>query len=729
MSRRSTRVAWACAVGLLAGAPCAPRLGAQAPQGARPDLLPAQRVEVVRVEVVVTEKRGRPRTGLGREDFAIFEDGKPQQIVQFLAFARPQPKASPAGSAAATPAASAAATPATPQEPADEPMLPARYVVLAVDDVHMETDSLARFRKALARVLREDLRPEDQVALVTTSGASALSQEFTSDRALLQQILSRLSAKGRLPEWTGVPNITEYQAELIEGGDPLALDAAVQEILLGGTIQDALTAEAITRRKARAILAGAGYDARLTLETLESLCRGLSGLTGRKALFLVSDGFLTGMTARSGARAFDVRRIVDAATRAGVAIYSLDTRGLVASPPGLSASSPARALPTTFGSIEAMRRQSEEAMRGALNALAADTGGFLVESANDLRGGLQEFLKDTETYYVLAYEPENAARDGSFRSIEVRLPGLSGLKVRTRSGYFAPDDRRAAEVSAAAEDQARRREQRHSEMRSALVSLAPLTAIPVRLSADFLSLDGTSTQLTVTGNVDVSTLPFVRLPDRRQATIETAALVYDGAGAVAATLKTERTAVNVTDADYAELVSRGLTYQGSVALPPGRYQVRLAARDDATGIAGSAWKRLEIPDVASGRLTLSSLFLLKDGGVPASPDAPPVLSSVQALPRFRRGESLYVQLCAYNPQRDVSGGIDLVAQSEVLSDGAVIATASPQPMSEGEPRGTAPHTARIGLQRFEPGDYELRVTVTDRNGSAMAARTVPFTVE
>jgi VWFA-related protein len=720
MDRRSS---WAIASSLLAGLAVAPDLSAQAPRPPGPDLLPTQRVEVVRVEVVVTEKHGQPRTGLKREDFTVFEDGKPQEIVQFLAFA-PRPPAASATPVAPTP------TSVPPEEPAEEELLPARYVVLAIDDVHMELDSLNRTRKALERFLREDLRPEDQVALVTTSGASALSQEFTSSRAVLQQILSRLTAKGRQPEWTSPPFISEYQAELIETGDPLALDAAVQEIMVFDPFQDAASAEGIARRRAEAVLSEARYDARLTLETLESLCRGLSGLTGRKALFLVSDGFLTGMSARSG-RSFDIRRITDAATRGGVAIYVLDTRGLIASPPGMSASSRTRAAPTTLASIESMRRQSEEAARNAMNALAADSGGFLVESVNNLRRGLQEFLKDTEAYYVLAYEPTNTLRDGGFRKIEVRLPGLSGLKIRTRSGYFASDERRASEVEAALQDQSRRREQRRAEMHSALVSLAPLTAIPVQLSADFLSLDGSSTQLMVSGNVDVSTLPFVRLQGRRQATVDTAALVYDEAGAVAARLETERTAMNVTDANYAQLLQRGLAYHQSVALPAGRYQVRFAAREDATGVLGSAWRSLEIPELASGRLTLSSLFLLKDDAPPADTtrETAPALSSVQARPRFGRAESLYVQFCAYNPKRDSSGGIDLVSQSEVLKDGVVMAVAAPQPMSEGEPRGTVPHTAQIGLGQFEPGDYELRVTVTDRNGNATSARSVPFTVE
>jgi VWFA-related protein len=715
-ARRATPSVLAGLIAALVLAPAAVR--AQAPPPAGPDLLPAQQVEVVRVEVVVTEKRGRPRTGLTREDFRVLEDGKPQEIVQFLAFARPQP------------AAPAAAPPAVAQEAAPGDLLPARYVVLVIDDVHMDMESLTRTRKALTRFLKEDLRPEDQVALVTTSGASALSQEFTADRAVLQQVLSRLSPRGRQPAWTGVPYITDYQAELIEAGDPLALDAAVQEIMLAGTFQDRGSAEEIARRKARGVLAEAVYDARLTLEALERLCRGLSGLTGRKAVFLVSDGFLTGVSARSG-QTFDVRRIADAATRAGVAIYALDTRGLVASVPATTASSRTRALPSTLGSIEAMQRQAEQATRDAMHALAADTGGFLVENRNDVRAGLQQFLEDTETYYVLAYEPSNTRRDGAFRRIEVRLPGLSGLKVRTRSGYFAPDDGRAGAAAEAAEAAARRREQRQSEMRTALLSLAPLAGIPVRLSADFVSLDGRAAQLVVTGNVDVSTLPFARLPGHRRATIETAGIVYDEDGAVAATLETERTAMDVADADFGPLASSGIPYQRAVALSPGRYQVRLGVREDATGLLGSAWRRLEVPDLAVGRLTLSSLFLLREGAAPASasPDAGPVLNSVQALPRFDREESLYLQLYAYNPKRDAAGSIELVAQAEVLRGGVVLGTTAPEPMSEGETRGTVPHLSRIRLQQFEPGDYELRVTVTDRNAGALATRTAAFAIE
>lgn len=704
---------------LAAVAGCLPVLaGAQEPPA---PVLPAQQVEVVRIEVVVTEKRGRSRGDLTRDDFVVLEDGKPQPIVQFHAFARPGSAEAPAP----------APSPAAEREEETEDLLPARYVILAIDDVHMQFESLVRTRKALTRFLDEDLRPEDQVALVTTSGASALSQEFTSDRAVLQQTLSRLSAQGRRAEWSGVPHVSEYQAELIEAGDPLALEAAIEETIQSGLFQDRGTAEEESRRKARAVLVEAIHNSRLTLETLESLCRGLAGLSGRKTLVFVSDGFLTGLSARSGG-GYDLRRIADAGTRAGVVVYALDTRSVMASAPSVSAASPLKVGPTTAGLVEAMRRRSEEATRDAMNAIAADTGGFLVDGSNDLRAGLRAVLKDTDTYYVLAYEPTNTRRDGGFRRIDVRLPTRRDLRVRTRAGYFAPDERRALAPGSDSREQARRAEQRRAEMTTALGSLAPLTGIPVQLSADYLSLDGGPGQVLVAGSVDVGELPFLRLGERRQATVEAVAVVRDETGAVAVTLETQRSAIDLGEADYEGLRRTGLPYQQAVSLGPGRYQVRLAVREDATGMLGSAWRRVEVPDLAAGGLALSGLFLLKDGepkSLPPAPGAPPELHSVQARPRYARGENLYVQLFAYNPKRDATGATDLVAQAEVLRGGARLAQAAPETMAAPAGGGPVHHLSRIRIPGFDPGDYELRVTVTDRLANALASRAVAFTVE
>ena len=125
---------------LFAGFASGPSAGAQEPAAPQPQLVAPMSVEVVRLEVVVTEKRRKPNAGLTREDFVILEEGKPQPIVQFQAFRRPGE-----GSRANPPRPPG-------EDEAEEQLLPARYVVLVIDDVHMEFDSLARLQKAIVAV-------------------------------------------------------------------------------------------------------------------------------------------------------------------------------------------------------------------------------------------------------------------------------------------------------------------------------------------------------------------------------------------------------------------------------------------------------------------------------------------------------------------------------------------------------------------------------------------------
>jgi VWFA-related protein len=600
--------------------------------------------------------------------------------------------------------------------------LPRRYVVLAADDVHIEPSSLMRAKKALTRFVEEDVGPEDRVALVTTSGA--LAQEFTTDRDVLRQAISRLSARSHVV-WAGVPYITEYQAELIERGDQDALDVAVEQIVYErGTGANAVFE---AKQKARAIFEESVHNARLTLETLENLIRNMAQLSGRKVLFLVSDGFLVGLSANNGL-GYDIRSITDAGTRAGVVVYSLETRGLTAPIPGGSASTRGPAIARTFSRVFSMERQSEEATRNAMNALAADTGGFLFHSSHDLHAGLKRMLEDTETYYVLAYEPTNTRRDGAFRHIEVRVPGQRGVKVRARAGYFAPGERRTSSPSRVVDKEERRTKGRPSGTGAAGT---PLAEIPVRLSADFVSVDRGVTEVVVSGHVDTTTLPFVRQGDRYRAAVEMTAVVHDETGAVAATLEPQRLSLDMTEAQHERLSREGLPYQKTAALKPGRYEVRLAVRGAGGQALGIASQRVEIPDLAPGRLTLSSLFLLKAGEAAGGASGSGVsLVLSQARRRFRWDESLYVQLYAYNPMRDASGRTDLVWQGKILRGGVVVEAGAPEPMLVGERDGPpVPHTSKIALDPFGPGEYELEVTVTDRNANEAATRRVAFTID
>jgi VWFA-related protein len=695
---------------LLAGLASVASVRGQAPGGQKPVyVLPPVSVEFVRLDVVVTDKGGHPLTGLAREDFAVFEDGQLQTLAQFEAYSRRLPGMPPAPSTPAVAVAAAAEEPARPRPP--------RYLVLAVDDFHIEFGNLIRAQKALTRFVEEDVGPEDRVALVTMSGA--VSQELTTDRALLRQAISRITPRAR-GGWMGVPYISEYQAELIERGDQDALAVAVDEILRERPMDPNPEAEA--RHKARAIFEESVYSARATLGTLENLIRNMSRLPGRKVLFLVSDGFLVGLAA-SGGLGYDIRSITDAGTRAGVVVYSLETRGLAARmhSGGLMAASTRQVGMTDammYSRVFSMERQSEEATRDAMHALAADTGGFLVQNANDLHAGLKRMLDDTETYYVLAYEPTNTKRDGAFRRIEVRLPGHRGVRVRARAGYFAPGDRRASSPS---------RTSKKPKDRPSESGEAPLPAIPVHLSADFVSVDRGVSEVVVSGLAEATRLPFVRQGDRYKTAIEMVAAVHDQAGVVVTTLEPQRLALDMTEAQRERLSREGIPYQETAALPPGRYEVRLTVRAAGAGAVGIASQWVEIPDLTAGRLTLSSLFLLKAGEEPGS-ESSLVLS--QARRHFRRDQALYMQLYAYNPKRDAAGAVSLAWQASILRGGVAAETGVLEPMMVGEAQGPpVPHTSRMELGSLEPGEYELEVTVIDQNAGEKATRRVGFTID
>jgi VWFA-related protein len=187
-----------------------------------PNLTVPVSTELVRLDVIVTEKGGKARPGLKREDFQILEDGQPQAITQFEAFVQqaPVPTGAPSPQAAPPPRQA----PKAPAQPT-----PRRYVVIAVDDIHIEASNLIRLKKTLDRFLEREIPPEDIVALVTTSGSR--SQDFTEDRHTLRQVVGQLTVQERRVRAIDVPYITEYQAELIENNDPEALNVAVQEIV------------------------------------------------------------------------------------------------------------------------------------------------------------------------------------------------------------------------------------------------------------------------------------------------------------------------------------------------------------------------------------------------------------------------------------------------------------------------------------------------------------------
>jgi VWFA-related protein len=675
--------------------------------------------ELVRIDVVVTDEHDRPVSSLAPEDFVILEDKEPQEIAHFEVYSRGQQLL-----------ADDEAEPVVTASGEEIEGYRRRHIVFAIDDLHIDPGNLSLAKEAMLRFVDEQIGPEDRVALVATSGSHGMYQEFTNDPWALRLAISRVTPQFVDSGWAGPPQLTRYQAELIERGDPIALELAVQEVLLDQPAgASRARAEIDARTRARLVRDQAVHYVRTTLETLDNVMRSLAELPGRKVIVLVSDGFLLGLGTAND-QAYDLRRITDAGTRAGVVLYAMDARGLMTGMPVVDAAVRGSSFMVSPGAREAMARQSEEAVRDGMNSLAKDTGGLFIYNTNDLGAGLDRIMRDTETYYLLAYQPTNTKRDGRFRRVEVRLPGRDDLKIRTRRGYFAPDDSKDSKPPPEAAGRLAA-----LELHEALASLYPRSAIPLRLSADFVSLGSAGPQLVVNANVDLSRVRFEQVADRHVAALVLAGVVYDAGGAPFKNLDPQRVDLRLEDPDYDRALKVGLNYRKAVSLMPGAYEVRLAVQEEGKRRLGSASKWVEIPDVEEGKLTLSDLFLLR--GAAADPSGEGAnggsgveLREVQAFPRFDRSDNLVYQLQVLNPNTNESGDTELTIRAQILEDGQLLGSTPETPVALSQ-MGMVPqaYTARINLESLGPGEYNLQVAVTDHLVRSTLLKRIGFTVE
>ena len=335
-----------------------------------------------------------------------------------------------------------------------------------------------------------------------------------------------------------------------------------------------------------------------------------------------------------------------------------------------------------------------------------------MRNTNDLSQGLGRILRDNEAYYLLAYEPANAARDGKFRKIEVRLRARPGLRVRTRSGYFAPDDRKATAKGESPEAL------REREIGQALGSLFPLEGVPMRMSADFIDLPPAGPQAVIRTQLDVSGVPFVPAGDRYAADLEIAGAVYDdgpprrrGHGR-AGPAEPDRGDVSEGDDRRAHRPEDRRPLARTLPGPHGRPRRDTVAPRQRERVGRHPGRR------GRAELTLSSVFLLADAGAGATD-----LTDVQVDRRFRPGQGLHYVVHAYD--LPAAGGATL--QAQVWQGGRLVGVAPKHAIAPASGEPAAKWSERIALDAFAPGDYVLRVLVTA--GSAKAQRQVSFRVE
>jgi VWFA-related protein len=526
---------------------------------------------LVLVRVVVRDSKGRAVPNLRKENFQLFDNGKPQTISEFAVEGGP------------TSGAAKGAAPVPPEERELQPTRPvaSRYVALYFDDMHMPFEEIVRARDAADKFLKSTLSPEDRAGIFTSSGQDIV--DFTSSLDDLHAALLRL--RPHLIEDSSVekcPDIQPYQAyQIVHETDPTALRAAADDFIscqCGGDVQNCPSPEQHVRGEAMRILNVSEDQARYALRGLEQLVRRMGTLPGQRSVVWVSPGFL------SKELEYDLSELVDRALRAGVIINTLDSRGLYAPDMGDITRRPNAALfdPLVAGWLVGHRQEELRQASDVLATLAMGTGGVFFQNSNDFDEGFRRTGGLPATSYVLAFSPANLRHDGRFHALKVRLIDAPGLSVQTRRGYFAPKELQDAKAQA------------DEEMREAAFSRDELRELPVEVHTQFFKLNDREAQLSVLTHLDIRALHFRKEEERNWDDIRLLAVVFDQDGHVVNAL--EKTLhLSLRDVSLEHLVASGITSKSRFKVPPGTYLVRVVVRDSEGRQLSGLNRTVEIP--------------------------------------------------------------------------------------------------------------------------------------
>jgi VWFA-related protein len=514
-------------------------------------------VKLVVVRAVVRDSQGHAVGNLHKEDFQVFDKGKPQVITQFeveqpgalAAKLRQESVENSGDSPSGNTSSNAGSVPAVPE----------RFVAYLFDDVHLEFGDLARVREAAERHF-STLRPTDRAAIFTTSGVTSL--DFTDDHAKLHETLLRLQPRPIAGSFKNeCPSISYYQADLIVNkNDPQATQVAMQDAMTctpAPNAQMATTMATASVQSTSAIVLSAGdHESRISLGLLSDVVRSVSRMPGQRSVVLVSPGFITPQLE------YEYTDIVDRAVRSQVVINALDARGLYVPSPFADAS---QERPQSGGKI-LIETAADSAQADLLAVLADGTGGVFFHNDNDFNAGFRRVAEAPEYSYVLAFAPQNLKLDGSFHSLKVTLKNPQKLMLQARRGYYAPKNFGNPD------------EQAKQEIEDAMYSQEELHNLPVNLHTQFFKASDQDAKLVVLAHVDVRRLHFRKVEGRNNNVLTCVSALFNRNGNfIQGTQKI--VTMNLKDDTLEHKLESGITLKTSFDVKPGSYLVRLVVRD------------------------------------------------------------------------------------------------------------------------------------------------------
>ena len=528
-------------------------------------------VNYVEVDARVLDKDGKFIADLKPEDFQVFEDGKPQKVSAFSLVNIPLERVE---------RPLFASKPVEPDVRNNMQAADGRIYVIMLDDLHTAPLRSQRVKLAARQFIERYVGANDLAAVVHTSGRGDNSQEFTTSQARLLRAVDRFMGQKLNSSTMNMVEDVQRRAGTPFAGEPPS------------DIDD----------KER------GFQARNALGAIRNVAQYLGNIRGRrKAIVYFSEGIdydINNMFSDQITEAQSVldatRDMIAAATRANVAVYAIDPRGLGAEFQDMTS---IQSFPddTTLGLGMSAIFNEVRLSQDSLRVMGDETGGFAVVNQNNFRDAFQRIVDDNSSYYVMGYYSTNDRRDGRFRKIEVRVPDRPGLVVRARKGYVAPRGKAPEAPKAAANGPS-------PELKDAIESPLPLTGLPLSLAAAVFKGPSPKGSVVISTFIAGNMLPLTESGGMMKNDLEVLGVATDDKGK---SFSTDRSTVNLNmKPDTAKRVAAtGFRVIQSIDLNPGRYNLRVAVREANSRKSGSVTFDLEVPDFSKAPLTMSDIAL------------------------------------------------------------------------------------------------------------------------
>lgn len=667
--------------------PGAPRSG-QAPAKIR------VAVNLILIDVRVTDHNGKPIRGLKPEQFTLLEDDKSQKVstLEYFDVAAIETAGTTEQKPIIVPLAGVA-----PTEGVQAQIRNRRLIVLFYDLTSMQPDELLRATKSGEQYLREQMAPADLVAVVTFGNRLCVLANFTNNRDTLMRAIQRIT-----------PGKESALADLAD-----AAPASGEEVVAEDT------GAAFTADETEFNI----FNTDRKLSAVESLSQLLRQIPGKKSVI----HFTSGITQTGEENRSQLSATTDSANRSNVSLYSVDMRGLSAGVPGGEARMGA-AMGTAMFTGSAVFRQTEmrQASRDTLSTLALDTGGKAFFDLGDFSEVYRKVEEEGTGYYLLGYYSADAKRDGRWRRVRVKV-NVPGAHVQYRQGYYAPKDYGFATA-----------EDRQQQLHEAMGAEAPRVEFPVALETTYFRLNEREYFVPLAAKVDSSALQWAVKSGKHEAQFDFDAEVRDEQSHRIVSALQDSIKISLAAERFQQVQGRALLYQGGVILPPGRYRLKFLARENETGRIGTFEEDLNLPAPQPARLELSSVLLSSqvelvknssevkrsalgpDAKLKTTPLDIPSGRIVPSVARvFTTQQKLIVFFQAYWPTNldgsKLRAGLVFFRNGEWSSETAVV-----PPTGLDTKRRIASFSIELALEKFSVGRYAVQAIVVNAGGEQAA---------